>query len=153
MDETKYFPQPTGSDKHELEEGTLFTPRFGDDGLIVAVVLDDATGALLMVAHMNDEALNKTLTTGTAHYWSRSRKKLWHKGEESGNVQVVVQVRTDCDQDVIELRVVQKGTGVACHTGRYSCFYRLVDGEDGTWSLTKDETMQPQFDPLKVYSE
>ncbi|MEO0542583.1 MAG: phosphoribosyl-AMP cyclohydrolase [Pseudomonadota bacterium] len=147
----KIFPSPDGIHKHDLEEGALFAPRFDAHGLIVAVVLDDETSTLLMVAHMNEEALRKTLTTGSAHYWSRSRNRLWHKGEESGNTQEVVELRTDCDQDVIELRVRQKGAGVACHTGRYSCFYRVVQGTEGEFTLTKDESMQPQFDPAQVY--
>ncbi|MEL6819091.1 MAG: phosphoribosyl-AMP cyclohydrolase [Pseudomonadota bacterium] len=149
----KIFSKPDGIDKSEFEEGALFAPRFDDDGLIVSVVLDNKTSALLMVAYMNDVALEKTLTTGFAHYWSRSRQKLWCKGEESGNTQEVVQVRTDCDQDVIELRVNQRGAGVACHTGRYSCFYRVVEGTEGTWTLTHDEDMKPQFAPSEVYKK
>jgi len=97
------------------------------DGLIPAIAQDYATGEVLMLAYMNDEALAKTRETGKAHYWSRSRKKLWLKGETSGNFQVVKEIRIDCDSDAILLLVEQKGG--ACHTGYRSCFYRTVDGE------------------------
>jgi phosphoribosyl-AMP cyclohydrolase len=97
------------------------------DGLIPAIAQDYATGEVLMLAYMNDEALAKTRETGKAHYWSRSRKKLWLKGETSGNFQIVKEVRIDCDNDAILLLVEQKGG--ACHTGYRSCFYRTVDGE------------------------
>jgi len=119
------FPNPPG-DKHTLEESAVFSPAFDGSGLITAVVTDARDGALLMVAHMNAEALALTLETGIAHYWSRSRKSLWKKGETSGNVQRVVEMLTDCDQDVVELRVNVSGQGATCHTGRRSCFYRKV---------------------------
>lgn len=124
------FPAPS-SDKTILEEGTEFTPNFNSNGLIAAVVTDAADGELLMVAYMNAEALGKTLKTGIAHYWSRSRSCLWKKGETSGNVQHVVEIRTDCDQDVLHLRVKVAGEGATCHTGRRSCFYRSVHLENG----------------------
>ena len=116
----------------ETIETTLnFSPRFGRDGLIPAIVTDLRSGDVLMFAHMNDAALSKTLTTGVAHFWSRSRAKLWMKGEESGNLLRVGEIRTDCDQDVIWLAVNVEGDGVACHTGERSCFYRrLVGGAD-----------------------
>ncbi|WP_163272829.1 phosphoribosyl-AMP cyclohydrolase [Chelativorans alearense] len=117
---------PPSSDKGELEEGAAFTPRFDADGLITAVVTDAGDGGLLMVAHMNAEALSKTLETGIAHYWSRSRRTLWKKGETSGNVQYVESVSTDCDQDAVHLIVRVAGDGATCHTGRRSCFYRSV---------------------------
>ena len=118
------------SDKHALESGDEFTPRFGADGLITAVVTAAEGGGLLMVAHMNAEALQRTLSTGVGHFWSRSRGKLWKKGETSGNVLRVHEIRTDCDQDVLWLKVTVEGDGAACHTGRRSCFYRrVVDGE------------------------
>lgn len=120
------FPPPP-ADKTALEEGPAFTPRFGADGLITAVVTDAADGELLMVAHMNAEALALTLETGIAHYWSRSRNTLWKKGETSGNFQQVVEVRTDCDQDAVWLKVEVAGDGATCHTGRRSCFYRIVE--------------------------
>lgn len=118
------------SDKHALENGDEFTPRFNKDGLITAVVTAAEGGGVLMVAHMNVEALQLTLSTGVGHFWSRSRGKLWKKGETSGNVLRVREIRTDCDQDVLWLRVTVEGDGAACHTGRRSCFYRrVVDGE------------------------
>ena len=110
----------------ELEEGRLFAPRFGADGLITCVTTDAETGAVLMVAHMNAESLARTLATGEAWYWSRSRQELWHKGATSGQVQAVVEMRVDCDQDAILLRVRVGGDGGCCHTGRRSCFYRTV---------------------------
>ena len=118
------FPLP-GS-KADLEEGIALTPRFGPDGLIACVATDAATGELLMVAHMNAEALARTLETGEAWYWSRSRGELWHKGATSGQVQTVVEMRVDCDQDALWLKVHVAGDGGCCHTGRRSCFYRKV---------------------------
>ena len=100
---------PPPSDKSALEEGSAFTPRFDANGLVTVVVTDAADGALLMVAHMNAEALALTLQTGIAHYWSRSRNSLWKKGETSGNFQHVKEVRTDCDQDAIWLKVTVSG--------------------------------------------
>jgi len=129
---------PPSADKVELEEGTLFTPRFDANGLVTAVVTDADDGTLLMVAHMNAEALAKTLQTGIAHYWSRSRSTLWKKGETSGNEQHVVAVSTDCDQDAILLKVRVAGHGATCHTGRRSCFYRDVRVEDGRPILTEN---------------
>lgn len=108
-----------------VEETLDFAPRFNADGLIPAAATDKATGRLLMLAYMNAEALAKTIETGEAWYWSRSRQALWLKGETSGHRQKVVEIRTDCDQDTIELVVEQ--TGPACHTGRRSCFYRVVE--------------------------
>lgn len=114
-------------DKQALEEGMLLSPRFDAHGLVTAVVTDADDGMLLMVAHMNAEALSLTIETGIAHYWSRSRQSLWKKGETSGNVQQVVEMRTDCDQDAIWLRVTVAGDGHTCHTDRRSCFYRVVE--------------------------
>ena len=120
------------ANKQELEEGSRFTPRFDARGLVTAVVTDAASGAVLMLAHMNAEALALTLRTGVAHYWSRSRNALWKKGETSGNLQHVVSVLTDCDQDAVLLRVRVRGDAVSCHTGRRSCFYReVIWTEDG----------------------
>jgi phosphoribosyl-AMP cyclohydrolase len=113
--------------KAEQEEGEAFAPHFGADGLVTAVVADAGDGTVLMVAHMNAQALSLTLETGIAHYWSRSRNSLWKKGESSGNVQRVAQILTDCDQDALLLRVTVQGDGLTCHTGRRSCFYRSVD--------------------------
>jgi phosphoribosyl-AMP cyclohydrolase len=109
----------------EVEEGRAFAPKFDGDGLVTAVVTDVATGDVLMVAHMNAEALRKTIESGEAWYYSRSRKALWRKGESSGHTQRVIELRTDCDQDALWLKVEQTGPG-ACHTGRRSCFYRAV---------------------------
>ncbi|TVR10445.1 MAG: phosphoribosyl-AMP cyclohydrolase [Salinarimonadaceae bacterium] len=118
------FPRTT--DKNVLEEGEVLAPRFGENGLITAVAVDADTSGVLMVAHMNAEALAKTLETGQAWYWSRSRGALWLKGETSGQVQRVEEMLVDCDQDAIILRVRVGGDGGCCHTGRRSCFYRRV---------------------------
>jgi phosphoribosyl-AMP cyclohydrolase len=117
--------------KRELEEGCELTPRFGSDGLITAVATDADTGDVLMIAHMNDAALARTLETGEAWYWSRSRGELWRKGTTSGQTQTLVEMRIDCDQDALLLRVRVGGDGGCCHTGRRSCFYRVVATEGG----------------------
>jgi phosphoribosyl-AMP cyclohydrolase len=114
-----------GSDA-EIEQGVAFAPKFDADGLIPAIVTDAASGEVLMLAWMNAEALSVTLETRVGHFWSRSRAKLWKKGEDSGNVLEVSELRTDCDQDAIWLKVVVAGDGVACHTGERSCFYRSL---------------------------
>lgn len=111
--------------KDSIEETTAFAPKFNADGLIPAVATDVKDGRLLMLAYMNAEALAKTIETGQAWYWSRSRGALWRKGESSGHTQKVIALRTDCDQDAIELVVEQRG-GAACHTQRRSCFYREI---------------------------
>jgi phosphoribosyl-AMP cyclohydrolase len=129
------FPSPS-KDKTVLEEGQVFSPKFDDNGLITAIVTDHMTGQLLMVAHMNAEALGLTLETGIAHYYSRSRKSLWKKGETSGNLQTVKELRTDCDQDALWLKVSVADNGPTCHTGRQSCFYRVVTAQDGQALLT-----------------
>jgi phosphoribosyl-AMP cyclohydrolase len=126
------------NDKNKLEEGNVFSPRFDANGLVTAVATDARDGTLLMVAHMNAEALALTLQTGIAHYWSRSRGALWKKGETSGNIQQVVEVRTDCDQDALWLRVEVLGQGETCHTGRRSCFYRRLEFKDGSVVLQKE---------------
>jgi len=130
---TTFPAQP--SDKKTIEEGAVFMPRFDASGLITAVVTDERDGVLLMVAHMNAEALRLTLDTGVAHYWSRSRNTLWKKGETSGNLQSVIELRTDCDQDALWLKVRVAGDGPTCHTGRRSCFYRQVVTENGETTL------------------
>lgn len=119
------FAAPGG--KTELEEGTALTPRFASDGLVTCVTTHADTGEVLMVAHMNAEALARTLESGEAWYWSRSRAELWHKGDTSGQVQTIVEMRVDCDQDALWLKVRVAGDGGCCHTGRRSCFYRVVD--------------------------
>ena len=136
----------------EIEEGTAFAPKYDADGLITAVVTDVASGELLMVAHMNADALAKTIESGEAWYFSRSRKRLWKKGEESGNVQRVKELRVDCDQDALWLKVEQAG-GAACHTGRRGCFYRAVPlGKSGAVTLQFRDA-ERQFDPDKVYKK
>lgn len=118
----------------EVEQGTAFTPRFDRDGLIGAIVTDALTGQVLMFAYMNADALSATIDTRMAHFWSRSRGRLWRKGEDSGNTLTVEELRVDCDQDVLWLKVRVAGAGVACHTGARSCFYRslpLGKGQDG----------------------
>lgn len=132
----------------EREEGLEFLPKFDASGLLTCVATDAATGVVLMVAHMNDEALRKTIATGEAWYFSRSRKSLWRKGESSGQTQRVVEMRTDCDQDAVWIRVEQ--VGAACHTGRRSCFYRKVEGGDGKAGLAPVDA-ERLFDPGAVY--
>lgn len=116
------------SDKREREEGETLSPRFDAAGLVTAVVTDAGSGELLMVAHMNAEALDLTLRTGTAHYFSRSRNALWKKGETSGALQGVAEMRIDCDQDAIWLKVNVARPEDTCHTGRPTCFYRRIEG-------------------------
>ena len=116
-----------GAAANDLEEGAAFTPRFSADGLVTCVAVEADSGEVLMLAHMNAEALERTLATGVMHYWSRSRQRLWRKGDTSGQVQTVVELRVDCDQDALLARVKVGGDGGACHTGRRSCFYRRVE--------------------------
>jgi len=138
----------TSSDKSDIEEGLSFRPRFDAGGFVTCVATDAATSEVLMVAHMNEEALRKTIATGEAWYYSRSRQALWRKGETSGHVQRVVEMRTDCDQDAVWIRVEQ--TGSACHTGRHSCFYRKVERADGSARLSFVDATR-EFDPEAVY--
>jgi phosphoribosyl-AMP cyclohydrolase len=112
--------------KETVEEGLAFQPKFDGDGLIPAIVTSAGSGEVLMFAWMNEQALALTIETGIGHFWSRSRQKLWKKGEESGNVLKVIEMRTDCDQDVVWMRVEVQGDGLACHTQRPSCFYRKL---------------------------
>jgi phosphoribosyl-AMP cyclohydrolase len=112
--------------KQAVEAGTAFQPKFDADGLIPAIVTDASSGEVLMFAWMNGDALARTIETRAANFWSRSRRGLWRKGEESGNTLTVIEMRIDCDQDVIWLRVNVEGDGLACHTGQRSCFYRSV---------------------------
>ena len=121
----------TAKDKHELEEGGMFAPRFDAAGLIVCMTVDATTNDPLMLAYMNAESLRLTMETSVAHYWSRSRNTLWRKGDTSGQTQRVVEIRVDCDQDAILLRVEAGGDGGVCHTGRRSCFYRSVNPKTG----------------------
>ena len=130
----------------ELEEGSVLAPRFDANGLVTAIVQEVGSNRVLMLAHMNAEALQLTLATGEAHYWSRSRGKIWKKGESSGEVQKLVELRVDCDQDAVLLLVEQTGRGAACHTGRKSCFYRIVEG-----GALRDSGEPRLFDPAEVY--
>jgi phosphoribosyl-AMP cyclohydrolase len=137
----------------EVEEGRALMPKFDADGLVTCVATDAATGEVLMVAHMNAEALARTIASGEAWYFSRSRQALWRKGETSGHVQRVVEMRVDCDQDAVWIRVEQAGPG-ACHTGRRSCFYRAVPlggGGDAAPDLAFVEEARA-FDPAAVYA-
>ena len=142
---------PRGSTE-EVEEGRALAPKFDADGLVTCVATDARSGEVLMVAHMNAEALRKTIESGEAWYFSRSRRALWRKGESSGHVQRVVELRIDCDQDAVWIRVEQQGAG-ACHTGRRSCFYRAVPvGKTGAVTLEFRDAEQT-FDPTKVYGD
>jgi phosphoribosyl-AMP cyclohydrolase len=132
----------------DREEGLSFQPKFDASGLVTCVATDASSGDVLMVAHMNDEALRKTIATGEAWYFSRSRNALWRKGESSGHTQRVVEMRMDCDQDAIWIRVEQQGA--ACHTGRQSCFYRAVTPGDGGTQLSLVDADR-LFDPNAVY--
>jgi phosphoribosyl-AMP cyclohydrolase len=136
----------------EVEEGRTFTPKFDRDGLVTCVTTDARSGDVLMVAHMNAAALQKTIATGEAWYFSRSRRSLWRKGEASGHVQHVLDMRIDCDQDAVWIRVEQEGPG-ACHTGRRSCFYRTVPlGRPGAVTLEFRDA-EKTFDQKAVYGE
>lgn len=134
----------------QVEEGTALAPKFDSAGLITCVATDAESGELLMVGYMNAEALQRTLATGQAYYFSRSRQVLWHKGATSGLTQTVVEMRIDDDQDSVWLRVSVAGNGASCHVGYRSCFYRGVDLPSGTLQFTED---QKTFDPLVVYGD
>jgi phosphoribosyl-AMP cyclohydrolase len=138
---------PTSADI-EREEGLELRPRFDASGLITCVTTDAASGEVLMVAHMNQEALQKTIASHEAWYFSRSRNALWRKGETSGQSQRVVEMRVDCDQDAVWIRVEQ--VGAACHTGRKSCFYRKVEPGEGAGRLSAVDA-ERLFDPDAVY--
>jgi phosphoribosyl-AMP cyclohydrolase len=136
----------------EVEEGLAFAPKFDADGLITCVATDARSGEVLMVAHMNAQALQQTIATGEAWYFSRSRRALWKKGETSGHVQRVVEMRLDCDQDAVWIKVEQEGVG-ACHTGRRSCFYRAVPlGRSGAVTLEFRDA-EKLFDPDAIYKK
>jgi phosphoribosyl-AMP cyclohydrolase len=134
----------------DREEGLSFQPKFDASGLLTCVASDVETGELLMVAHMNAEALRKTIDTGEAWYFSRSRNALWRKGESSGHVQRVREIRTDCDQDAVWIKVEQ--VGAACHTGRRSCFYRTIEKAEGGTRLAFADA-ERLFDPDTVYKK
>ena len=144
---------PASKSQADIEEGTAFAPKFDADGLIPVVATSAETGEVLMLAYMNEEAIARTIETGEAHYWSRSRGGLWRKGEVSGNYQRVVEIRTDCDQDAIWLKVEMAGAEACCHTGRRSCFYRALPvgtAPSGGLSLRFVDA-ERQFDPDSVY--
>ncbi len=146
MSQMTSFTAASALSHAELEEGAALAPRFDAQGLVTAIVQEVGSLRVLMLAHMNAEALQLTLSTGEAHYWSRSRSKIWKKGESSGEIQKVVEIRVDCDQDAVLLLVEQTGRGAACHTGRKSCFYRII--EDGA---LRDSGEPLLFDPKAVY--
>ena len=141
---------PARTNHTDIELGQILQPKFDADGLIPCITQDVRTGEVVMFAFMNAESLAHTLQTGKATYWSRSRKKLWLKGEESGNVQLVKELRTDCDQDVLLIKVEQAGVGAACHNGYESCFYRRLADKD---SFALEFISQPKFDPKQVYKK
>jgi phosphoribosyl-AMP cyclohydrolase len=134
----------------QVEEGSALAPKFDADGLITCVTTDATSGELLMVGYMNANALQRTIDSGEAHYFSRSRKMLWHKGATSGLTQQVVEMRIDDDQDAVWLRVRVAGNGASCHVGYRSCFYRAVDVPSG--ALRFVETTKT-FDPVAVYGD
>lgn len=142
----------TAKNGEKQEENNVFQPKFDVNGLVTAVVCDHKTNEVVMLAYMNAQALEKTISTGEAHYWSRSRKELWHKGATSGNVQKVIEIKTDCDQDAVLLKVQVTGAEASCHTGRVSCFYRMVKMDGDKFGLVFDERA-PKFDPSKVYNK
>ncbi|MGH6866371.1 MAG: phosphoribosyl-AMP cyclohydrolase [Methyloceanibacter sp.] len=144
---------PDVKSENEREEGSVFAPNFDAHGLLPVVVTSAQYGEVLMFAYMNEEALARTIETGEAHYWSRSRQELWRKGKTSGNRQRVVEMRTDCDQDALWLKVEMTGTGACCHTGRVSCFYRSVPigaAAPGELMLSWVDA-ESRFDPEAVY--
>jgi len=156
VDDIKEFPLPGSAP--QAEEGVVLAPKFDANGLITCVATDVRSGDVLMVAHMNAQALRRTIATGDAWYYSRSRKKLWRKGESSGHGQRVIEMLVDCDQDAVWIKVEQAGPG-ACHTGRRSCFYRAVTlGSAGGPSVGGAFTLNfhdgdKAFDPNAVYGE
>jgi phosphoribosyl-AMP cyclohydrolase len=150
---TRPKASPPPAEKADIEEGTAFSPRFDANGLVPVVVTSAASGEVLMLAYMNEEALARTIETGEGQFWSRSRKRLWRKGEESGNTMRVVELRIDCDQDALWLKVELGGAEACCHTGRRSCFYRAVPigkGAAAGVTLTFVET-EKLFEPENVY--
>ncbi len=140
-------------DKETVETGDLLMPKYDVDGLIVTVVTNVASGEVLMVGYMNEEALRKTIDTGEAWYWSRSRQSFWKKGETSGQVQTVHEILTDCDQDALVLKVSVGGNGATCHVGYRSCFFRKIQtSPDGSVRLQNIEA-ERVYDPAEVYGK
>lgn len=139
--------------KATVEEGDSLMPKFDQDGLIAAVVTDFKTSEVLMVGYMNEEALKRTIETGEAWYWSRSRQGFWKKGETSGQIQKVQEILTDCDQDALVVKVTVEGNGATCHVGYRSCFFRKVaNTQDGTVRLENVEK-EKVYDPKEVYGK
>lgn len=138
----------------QVEEGDELAPKFDDNGLLPVVTTDATSGEVLMHGYMNAEALEKTIQTGEAHYWSRSRQALWHKGATSGLIQKIVEIRIDDDQDAVWLRADVQG-GASCHVGYRSCFFRSVPVGDGAGAPTKlnFEETEKVFDPVEVYGD
>lgn len=149
MPDTNSLFSPRTSIK-QVEEGSVLAPKFDGDGLITCVTTDATSGELLMVGYMNADALQRTIDSGEAHYFSRSRQVHWHKGTTSGLTQEVVEMRIDDDQDAVWLRVRVVGSGASCHVGYRSCFYRAVDLPSGTLQFMEEHKT---FDPLKVYGD
>ncbi|QQL44915.1 phosphoribosyl-AMP cyclohydrolase [Sulfuriroseicoccus oceanibius] len=150
------LPFASRDDRKAVESALAFAPKFDENGLIVAIATDHVTNEVLMVAYMNEESLRKTLELGEAVYFSRSRQEIWHKGATSGHVQKVKEIKTDCDQDALVLKVEQIGSG-CCHAGYPSCFYRAVPLEsdvtatDGDYPLTQQS--EQSYDPDAVYKK
>jgi phosphoribosyl-AMP cyclohydrolase len=146
------FPFAPRGSTEEVEEGRALAPKFDADGLLTCVTTDSDTGEVLMVAHMNADALQRTIASGEAWYFSRSRRALWRKGESSGHGQRVIEMRIDCDQDAVWIKVEQVGPG-ACHTGRRSCFYRAVPLGDAGAVTLEFRDGEKVFDPRAVYRQ
>jgi phosphoribosyl-AMP cyclohydrolase len=149
MSQNPPFAAPSST--ADLEEGLALTPKFDADGTVTCVTTDAASGDVLMIAHMNAEALTKTISTGQAWYFSRSRQALWRKGETSGHIQRVVEMRVDCDQDAVWIKVEQ--VAGACHTGRRSCFYRAVPLGQKGGTVKLEFRAERVFDPNAVYGK
>lgn len=144
---------PARGSKSEIETGSGLQPKFDENGLICAVVTDHASGELLMVGYMNDEALRRTIETGEAWYWSRSRQEYWKKGGTSGQVQKVQEILTDCDQDAIWLKVTVEGNGATCHVGYNSCFFRKIVLDETGKPVLQHSGGERVYDPKDVYGK
>ena len=149
MTDANRFPKI--DDKAAREEGDVFAPVFDAHDLLPVIITSAKTGEILMFAYMNEDALARSIETGEAYYWSRSRKSLWRKGETSGNTQRIVEMRTDCDQDVLWIKVEMQGDGACCHTGRVSCFYRAVPLRESAGQKMTFTNAERRFDPEAVY--
>ena len=151
MTDTPFAPR---TEKATIETGATLSPKFDAEGLIPAIVTDADSGEVLMLGYMNAEALARTIETGEAWYWSRSRQEFWKKGGTSGQVQKVVEMRTDCDQDAILIKVRVAGNGATCHVGYRSCFYRTVELGQPASPQTALETVETRvYDPADVYGK